>query len=70
MIFVVGGLLGIVFGLVLLEIIGFYLEWVVSWLFIVIVLLVFICLLVGVGFGVFLVIKVLKFNLIDVLYID
>lgn len=67
---VVGGLLGIVFGLVLSEIIGFYSEWAVSWSLTAIVLSVSICLLVGVGFGVFPAIKASKLNPIDALHTD
>ncbi|GGF71528.1 ABC transporter permease [Alteromonas lipolytica] len=65
---IVGGLLGIVFGLVLSEIIGFYSEWAVSWSLTAIVLSVSICLLVGVGFGVFPAIKASKLNPIDALH--
>lgn len=67
---VVGGLLGIVFGLVLSEIIGFYSEWAVSWSLTAIILSVSICLLVGVGFGVFPAIKASKLNPIDALHSD
>lgn len=67
---VVGGMLGIVFGLVLSEIIGFYSEWAVSWSLTAIVLSVSICLLVGVGFGVFPAIKASKLNPIDALHSD
>ena len=67
---VIGGLLGIVFGLILSEIIGFYSEWAVSWSLTAIVLSVSICLLVGVGFGVFPAIKASKLNPIDALHSD
>ncbi|MDC8831549.1 ABC transporter permease [Alteromonas gilva] len=67
---VLGGVLGIVFGLVLSEIIGFYSEWAVSWSLTAIVLSVSICLLVGVGFGVFPAIKASKLNPIDALHSD
>lgn len=67
---VIGGLLGILFGLVLSEIIGFYSEWAVSWSLTAIVLSVSICLLVGVGFGVFPAIKASKLNPIDALHSD
>ena len=67
---VIGGLLGIFFGLVLSEIIGFYSDWAVSWSLTAIVLSVSICLLVGVGFGVFPAIKASKLNPIDALHSD
>lgn len=67
---VIGSVLGIVFGLVLSEIIGFYSEWAVSWSGTAIILSVSICLLVGVGFGVFPAIKASKLNPIDALHSD
>lgn len=67
---VVGGLLGIFFGLVLSEIIGFYSGWAVSWSLMAIVLSLSICMVVGVGFGVFPAIKASKLNPIDALHSD
>jgi putative ABC transport system permease protein len=67
---VLGGVIGIVFGLVLSEIIGFYSDWAVSWSITAIVLSLGICLLVGVGFGVFPAIKASKLNPIDALHSD
>jgi putative ABC transport system permease protein len=67
---VLGGLLGIVFGLALSEIIGFYSEWAVSWSPMAIILSLSICLLVGVGFGVFPAIKASKLNPIEALHSD
>jgi putative ABC transport system permease protein len=67
---VMGGLLGIFFGLVLSEIIGFYSGWAVSWSTTAIVLSLSICMVVGVGFGVFPAIKASKLNPIDALHSD
>jgi len=67
---VMGGLLGIVFGLVLSEIIGFYSGWAVSWSGAAIILSLSICMIVGVGFGVFPAIKASKLNPIDALHSD
>ena len=67
---VLGGLLGVVFGLVLSEIIGFYSGWAVSWSLLAIVLSLGICLVVGVGFGVFPAIKASKLNPIEALHSD
>ncbi|MFT7506550.1 MAG: putative ABC transport system permease protein, partial [Gammaproteobacteria bacterium] len=67
---VMGGLLGIVFGLALSEIIGFYSGWAVSWSLTAISLSLSICMFVGVGFGVFPAIKASKLNPIDALHSD
>ena len=67
---VLGGLLGIFFGLVLSEIIGFYSGWAVSWSIPAIFLSLSICMIVGVGFGVFPAIKASKLNPIDALHSD
>ncbi|MFC3123355.1 ABC transporter permease [Agaribacter flavus] len=67
---VVGGVLGIFFGLVLSEVIGFYSEWAVSWSMPAIFLSMTICMVVGVGFGVFPAIKASKLNPIDALHSD
>ncbi len=67
---VVGGLLGIFFGLVLSELIGFYSGWAVSWSLTAIVLSMSICMFVGVGFGVFPAIKASKLSPIDALHSD
>ncbi len=67
---VMGGLLGIFFGLVLSEVIGFYSGWAVSWSGTAIVLSLSICMLVGVGFGVFPAIKASKLNPIEALHSD
>jgi putative ABC transport system permease protein len=65
-----GGLLGIVFGLALSEIIGFYSGWAVSWSLTAIALSLSICMIVGVGFGVFPAIKASKLNPIEALHSD
>jgi putative ABC transport system permease protein len=67
---VLGGILGIVFGLVLSEIIGTYSGWAVSWSIPAIFLSLSICMIVGVGFGVFPAIKASKLNPIDALHSD
>lgn len=67
---VMGGVLGVVFGLALSEIIGFYSGWAVSWSIAAIVLSLSICMLVGVGFGVFPAIKASKLNPIEALHSD
>ncbi|MDO6713346.1 ABC transporter permease [Aliiglaciecola sp. 2_MG-2023] len=67
---VLGGLLGVFFGLVLSEIIGFYSGWAVSWSLTAIVLSLSICMIVGVGFGVFPAIKASKLNPIEALHSD
>ena len=67
---VMGGLLGIFFGLILSEVIGFYSGWAVSWSATAIFLSLSICMIVGVGFGVFPAIKASKLNPIDALHSD
>jgi putative ABC transport system permease protein len=67
---VMGGLLGVFFGLVLSELIGFYSGWAVTWSIPAIFLSLTICMLVGVGFGVFPAIKASKLNPIDALHSD
>lgn len=67
---VLGGLLGVVFGLGLSEIIGFYSGWAVSWSMPAIFLSLSICMVVGVGFGVFPAIKASKLAPIDALHSD
>ncbi len=67
---ILGGLLGVVFGLVLSEIIGFYSDWAVSWSLTAIGLSLSICMVVGVGFGVFPAIKASQLNPIEALHSD
>jgi putative ABC transport system permease protein len=67
---VLGGVIGVVFGLALSELIGFYSGWAVSWSLSAILLSLTICLMTGVGFGVFPAIKASKLNPIDALHSD
>ena len=67
---VIGGILGVVFGLLLSEVIGFYSEWAVSWSLSAIVVSLFICLIVGVGFGAYPAVKASRLNPIDALHSD
>lgn len=67
---VLGGLLGIAFGLILSEVIGFYSGWAVSWSITAIVLSLTICMAVGIGFGVYPAIKASQLNPIDALHSD
>ena len=67
---VIGGVMGVVFGLVLSELIGFYSGWAVTWSLTAIILSLTICMLVGVGFGVFPAIKASKLSPIDALHSD
>lgn len=67
---VLGGIIGIIFGLALSEIIAFYSEWAVTWSLTAIGLSLGICLLVGVGFGVYPAIKASQLNPIDALHSD
>ena len=67
---ILGGLLGIAFGLILSEVIGFYSGWAVTWSMPAIFLSLSICMFVGVGFGVFPAIKASKLNPIEALHSD
>lgn len=67
---VLGGLLGVAFGLILSEVIGFYSDWAVSWSLTAIALSLSICLVVGVSFGVFPAIKASRLNPIEALHSD
>lgn len=67
---VLGGLLGVVFGLLLSEIIGFYSDWAVTWSMWAIFLSLSICMIVGVAFGAFPAIKASKLNPIEALHSD
>jgi len=67
---VLGGLLGIVFGLILSEIIGFYSGWAVSWSLVAIILSLSICMAVGVGFGAYPAVKASQLNPIEALHSD
>jgi putative ABC transport system permease protein len=63
-----GGLLGIVFGLGLSELIGFFSGWAVSWSAVAIVLSLTICMVVGVVFGAYPAIKASELNPIEALH--
>jgi putative ABC transport system permease protein len=65
-----GGVLGIVFGLILSELIAIYSEWSVSWSLNAIVLSFSICAMVGLVFGVYPAIKASKLNPIEALQSD
>lgn len=65
-----GGVLGVVFGLLLSEIIGFYSDWAVTWSMWAIFLSVTICMVVGVAFGAFPAIKASQLNPIEALHSD
>ncbi len=65
-----GGVLGVVFGLLLSEIIGFYSQWAVTWSMSAIVLSLGICMVVGVSFGAFPAIKASRLNPIEALHSD
>lgn len=67
---VFGGILGVVFGLLLSEAIGFYSSWAVTWSLSAISLSLSICLIVGVSFGVFPAIKASRLNPIEALHSD
>lgn len=67
---IIGGVIGVIFGLALSELIGFYSEWAVSWSISAILLSLTICLVTGVGFGVFPAIKASNLNPIDALHSD
>ncbi len=67
---VLGGLLGIAFGLILSEIIGFYSGWAVTWSLTAIIMSMSICMAVGIGFGVYPAIKASQLNPIDALHSD
>lgn len=67
---VLGGLLGVVFGLLLSELIGFYSSWAVTWSISAITMSLSICLIVGVSFGVFPALKASRLNPIEALHSD
>ncbi|NQY36057.1 MAG: ABC transporter permease [Alteromonadaceae bacterium] len=67
---ILGGILGVVFGLLLSELISLYSEWAVSWSLSAIILSFSICAMVGLTFGVYPAIKASKLNPIDALQSD
>ncbi|GAB2928265.1 ABC transporter permease [Rheinheimera gaetbuli] len=64
---ILGGLLGIVFGILLSELIAFYSDWAVSWSLLAIVLSFSICALIGIAFGVYPAIKASRLDPISAL---
>jgi len=67
---IMGGILGVVFGLILSELIAVFSQWSVSWSLSAIVLSFSICAMVGLIFGVYPAIKASKLNPIDALQSD
>ena len=67
---ILGGLLGVIFGLLLSELISFYSQWAVSWSLTAIVLSFSICAMVGLIFGVYPAIKASKLDPIEALQSD
>lgn len=67
---IMGGILGVIFGLILSELIALYSQWSVSWSMGAIVLSFSICAMVGLIFGVYPAIKASKLNPIDALQSD
>jgi len=67
---ILGGILGVVFGIVLSELISLYSDWAVSWSLWAIVLSFSICAMVGLTFGVYPAIKASKLDPIEALQSD
>jgi len=67
---ILGGILGVVFGILLSELIAIYSQWAVSWSITAIVLSFSICAMVGLTFGVYPAIKASKLDPIDALQSD
>ncbi|GAA5132623.1 ABC transporter permease [Thalassotalea piscium] len=67
---ILGGILGVVFGILLSEVISIYSEWAVSWSISAIVLSFSICAMIGLIFGVYPAIKASKLDPIDALQSD
>ncbi|MDC0494693.1 FtsX-like permease family protein, partial [bacterium] len=67
---ILGGILGILFGVFLSEIIAVYSDWAVSWSLSAIVLSFSICSSIGLIFGVYPAVKASKLNPIDALQTD
>jgi putative ABC transport system permease protein len=67
---IMGGILGVVFGIMLSELIALYSQWAVSWSISAIILSFSICALVGLTFGVYPAIKASKLDPIDALQSD
>jgi len=67
---ILGGILGVFFGILLSELISIYSQWAVSWSISAIVLSFSICALVGLTFGVYPAVKASKLDPIDALQSD
>lgn len=67
---IAGGVLGILFGIILSELIAFYSQWAVSWSIPAIVLSFSICALIGIAFGVYPAIKASELDPITALQTD
>lgn len=67
---ILGGLIGVVFGILLSEVIAMYSEWAVSWSLTAIVLSFSICALIGLTFGVYPAIKASRLDPIEALQSD
>ncbi len=67
---ILGGILGVFFGILLSELISIYSQWAVSWSLTAIILSFSICAMVGLTFGVYPAIKASKLNPIDALQSD
>ena len=67
---IIGGILGVFFGILLSELISIYSEWAVSWSITAIVLSFSICAMVGLTFGVYPAIKASKLDPIEALQSD
>ncbi len=67
---ILGGVLGVIFGILLSEVIALYSQWSVSWSISAIILSFSICALVGLTFGVYPAIKASKLDPIDALQSD
>jgi putative ABC transport system permease protein len=67
---IAGGILGIIFGIVLSELIAFYSDWAVSWSIPAIVLSFSICAVIGIAFGVYPAIKASELDPITALQTD
>jgi putative ABC transport system permease protein len=67
---ILGGILGVFFGILLSELISIYSQWAVSWSLTAIILSFSICAMVGLTFGVYPAIKASKLDPIDALQSD
>lgn len=67
---IIGGKFGILFGLALSEVVGFYSGWAVSWSLSAVFLSASLCIITGMAFGVFPALKASNLNPIDALHSD